>query len=893
MHDIAFIADEFSIGNGLKFIYDYLSSQYKIIKITDINQIKKISSKLVITNIPGIIGQLEKSRAFFISTENNLNILKSSRRILLHNLKNAEEVFVYSRYAKDYLERQLRIKCSVQYPYIPKQDKSNSDVILYKNIPPSIIDHFNKNHALSEFNGYNSLKQSKIFLYRPNYQESYNIYMPWAAAHGVPCIVEDCGCIKEYAHSCDIILGKSNSVKQWINAIKEVIKNTNSNKVYELSSRFGNLIEMNHKIKRALNEKAVKTQPPMPITTAMMNNIRETKKNKEKTKVLKKVGKRQNVIKKTPRSETLKGKISRVQKKETPSWFTNDIKPDISIIIPLYKSRKVILDQINSWDFEDDGLKKEIIYINNADPSGSVDVVVPAWEKLRHKKTKPSCKIIDCSTNIGYGPACNVGARQATGDCIIFLNADCVLSENWVRPMYDLLLSDPKIGIVGNMQLRKDGFIDSLGSEMSWKSGHFEHVGRNVWEGKPLKGYLTLQDIPPDIRKKPLPREMVTGCCFLMKKKVFFEVEGFDERYKLGYWEDTDLNMKVKHAGYKIMLEPRSRIIHLGGHSGLNGHPFKKGNKELFYNKWVKNGKIDKFVKDKRESPPLYVPPKRRINGKVVGCVIACNEEEFLEASVDSIASIADEYIIVVGGNKYAVMSDMCYKNGVPKDNTLDIAHELKKKYDVTVIEPPGRPWKDKVEMRNAYAKHLRSDDWMFVLDADEVYSEDQIEDITNLMQTFDAFVMQYYLFWNNVNTLGTGAWENDYPQERIVKWRDGYHYRQPNHLFVSSADGTEVRKKVRTFNGGEKMFYHYAYVRPLHKIRQKIDYYIHQLREEWKQKDAILEKYVDDVFLKWREDPAAVKKTHPRGGVSGTAYFTGIHPKGVSKLIEEGKLDF
>jgi len=176
------------------------------------------------------------------------------------------------------------------------------------------------------------------------------------------------------------------------------------------------------------------------------------------------------------------------------------------------------------------------------------------------------------------------------------------------------------------------------------------------------------------------------------------------------------------------------------------------------------------------------------------------------------------------------------------------------------------------------------------MLDGDEVYSESQLWRVLNIMQEYEVLRMPYYLFWSNVHTLGTGAWEG-YPQERIVYWKEGYCYKNPNHLGVVNDNGKSVAHRVPTFTGNEKLFYHYAYIRPLEKIQQKIAYYEQQLLREWRKND-VQENYMENVFLKWRDNPASVESTHPRGG-GGTCPFAGIHPQGVAKLIKEGKLDF
>jgi hypothetical protein len=227
----------------------------------------------------------------------------------------------------------------------------------------------------------------------------------------------------------------------------------------------------------------------------------------------------------------------------------------------------------------------------------------------------------------------------------------------------------------------------------------------------------------------------------------------------------------------------------------------------------------------------------------------------------------------------------MCGSTGLPIDSTFEIAHELAKKYNGIVIGPPGRLWKDKIEMRNAYAEKLKPGNWMFMLDGDEVYEENQLWKIVQLMNKFEVLIMQFWVFWNNINTIGTGKWDQ-FKQERIVKWKKGYGYRGKSHLNVTDPNNFFVHTKSRTWRGNDRLFYHYSWVRPIEKIRQKLEYYKYQ-------SGINNSSYVDDIFLKWRTDPEVVRgRTHPMGG-GDWATFDGIHPPQIIKLIEQGKLNF
>lgn len=580
---------------------------------------------------------------------------------------------------------------------------------------------------------------------------------------------------------------------------------------------------------------------------------------------------------------------------DTPSWFTNDDDVDVSIIVPMYKSRKVIERQIKEWSLEEN-VSTEIIYVDDLCPLKSFEIIVPTWERRKQQlQGKKVGKIITSHVNRGYGPNCNLGAKFAKGKYLIFLNADVFVLPNWIHPMVELIESNPKIGIVGNLQIQSHspiGAVDSAGSEFNWKTGTFEHIGRLIHKGIRLSKPMSHNNMPSDLCV-PSQREMVTGCCFMIPKKIFMEIGGYDEAYKIGYWEDSDMNMAVQEKGYEVYFQPKSKVLHVGGHTKANGHKLMKQNRSRFFYRWVETGILDKFVNAKR--PPTRKAPdkmdlKSAAKGKVVGCIIACNEEEFLEASVRSISPLVDRFVFVIGGNQYALKAGMCDEKGYPKDNTLEIAKSLAEEFDSIVIEPPNRIWKDKTEMRNSYVPHISPDEWMFMLDGDEVYKENQLWLLTNLMQFYECLTLNFYTFWNNIETVGTGSWDQ-YPQERLVKWKNGYHYKSPNHLFVVDKNGQRVNKTVPTYSGRERLFYHYSWVRPLNKIKQKLEYYNIQLREEWGKND-IAKNYIEDVFLKWRNDPKSVRSTHPRGG-GGACPFAGIHPYEVLKLIEQGKLRF
>lgn len=128
----------------------------------------------------------------------------------------------------------------------------------------------------------------------------------------------------------------------------------------------------------------------------------------------------------------------------------------------------------------------------------------------------------------------NYGAEKATGELLLFLDADNILTKNVINPLARMILTK-EVGAIG-VQLRP--------------------YHKNAWV--PRTWYYHLSPKEPGYYNK----ESIASGAFIIRKSVFFEVGGFNVALDVG--EDTELSRNISKKGYKIILDAQSIIYNTG-----------------------------------------------------------------------------------------------------------------------------------------------------------------------------------------------------------------------------------------------------------------------------------------------------------------------------------------
>jgi len=261
---------------------------------------------------------------------------------------------------------------------------------------------------------------------------------------------------------------------------------------------------------------------------------------------------------------------------------------DLSIIIPSYNTKTITLNCLESIfrSLENSSLDFEVIVVDNASTDETIKEIKNL--KLKIKNYNSKLKVIENETNVGFARANNQAVKKAQGKYLLFLNSDVIIDNLNFKKIIALMEKDEKIGVSTVKVILSNGKTDPAchrGFPTLWRSfcyfsGLEKVLGNLPILNRILGGYhLTYLD-----KDKVHEIDSPSGAFYLIRKKIFDQVGGFDERFFM-YGEDLDLSYQVKKLGYKIIFYPLSRVLHLKYQSGLAGNDqdHQKKIKRYFY----------------------------------------------------------------------------------------------------------------------------------------------------------------------------------------------------------------------------------------------------------------------------------------------------------------------
>ena len=261
------------------------------------------------------------------------------------------------------------------------------------------------------------------------------------------------------------------------------------------------------------------------------------------------------------------------------STWSLEERPLVSVIIPNKDRAHLLRVCLDGLFDKTDYRNIEIIVVDNG---STEDLVLKLYDELRAQ----GGQVVAFDEDFNYSRACNLGARAARGELLLFLNNDIEMVESdWLDELVRQIMQ-PGVGIAGPKLLYPDGGIQHAGVVL----GLFT-LAAHVFHRAPLDEWGPFGS--PDVQRN---WTAVTGACQLVHRDVFDLVGGYDEAFIISY-SDIVLCTSVARAGFRTVYAPRATLVHHEGAS--RGHTNPSSDQILFAKRLRETG----FDQD-----PLYHP---------------------------------------------------------------------------------------------------------------------------------------------------------------------------------------------------------------------------------------------------------------------------------------------
>jgi O-antigen biosynthesis protein len=251
-----------------------------------------------------------------------------------------------------------------------------------------------------------------------------------------------------------------------------------------------------------------------------------------------------------------------------PIEFPIHEQVEISIVIPVFNQFRFTQACLASLQARQRTERFEVIVVDDCSTDETADAI----------PRMPGIVYLHNETNSGFILSCNRGAEKARGKYLVFLNNDTLVRAGWLNALLDTFTQEAEAGIVGSKLLYPDGRLQEAGG-IIWQDASGWNYGKFDDPQRPEYNYLRAVDY-------------CSAAALMIPKALFWSVGGFDSGYAPAYYEDTDLAFKVRRAGYKVLYQPLSEVIHYEGATGgtdlsIGTKQHQDVNRSIFAENWA------------------------------------------------------------------------------------------------------------------------------------------------------------------------------------------------------------------------------------------------------------------------------------------------------------------
>jgi GT2 family glycosyltransferase len=227
----------------------------------------------------------------------------------------------------------------------------------------------------------------------------------------------------------------------------------------------------------------------------------------------------------------------------------------LSVVMVTYNSAAVVKDALTAVS----GESAELIIVDNASSDDTIEVV---------RTLAPHARIVESGGNLGFSRGVHAGVREASGDRLLLLNPDAVITGDAIRQVLEVFDSRADIGIAAP-------FVSEGTGEFVTLAGGYEPT---IWRMfTHATGLSRLAHFAPFLRGHYLLRgqhsaggvtelNWVSGGCMFIRRSAWDELGGLTDRWFM-YAEDVEFCLRANDRGWRVVLVPWAHATHTVGAS--------------------------------------------------------------------------------------------------------------------------------------------------------------------------------------------------------------------------------------------------------------------------------------------------------------------------------------
>lgn len=266
--------------------------------------------------------------------------------------------------------------------------------------------------------------------------------------------------------------------------------------------------------------------------------------------------------------------------------FQSVVKPEVSVIIPVFNSAHHTLRCLRSIA-KDKSVEMEVIVFDN----GSHDDTTQLLSRCRN------IVVIKSAENLGFIKAVNAASKHAHGHFVLLLNNDATILSGSIRDAVDIFRTEENVGAVG--------------ARIKLATGHVQEAGSIIFSDGTTDGYLRNKRHDHFSGMYMRDVDFCSGVFLMLKRQQFAAMGGLDEVFSPAYYEETDLCMRIRAQGLRVIYDPTLLIEHFEFGSQPTAAAFDAISKRLpiFLERW--QGTLDAEGFYRRSKP--HIAASRRL----------------------------------------------------------------------------------------------------------------------------------------------------------------------------------------------------------------------------------------------------------------------------------------